>query len=109
MNFRAALTGFPHPLRAAAWLLLVAGALRFAQPLAMAQSDGEIAAVSSKVSGGYSRVRLPDGSFRAETYTFGEGGRMAGSARDDTVDAMTFMDVASVVAGPLEKLNYVPV
>jgi hypothetical protein len=75
----------------------------------MAQSDGEIAAVSSSVSDGYARVRLPDGSFQPETYTFGEGGRLAGPARDDTIDRLTFTDVATAVAGPLKKRNYVPV
>jgi len=75
----------------------------------MAQSDGEIAAVSSSVSDGYARVRLPDGSFQPETYTFGEGGRLAGSSRDDSIDRLTFTDVATAVADPLRKRNYVPV
>jgi hypothetical protein len=75
----------------------------------MAQGDGEIAAVSSSVSAGYARARLPDGSFRPETYTFGEGGRLAGPSHDDTIDRLTFTDVATVVAGPLKKRNYVPV
>ena len=94
--------------RVAVLLLLGAGAVQLARP-AMAQSDGEIAAVSSSVSDGYARVRLPDGSFQPETYTFGEGGRLAGPARDDTIDRLTFTDVATAVAGPLKKRNYVPV
>jgi hypothetical protein len=92
----------------AALLLMVAAAVQLARP-AVAQSDGEIAAVSSSVSDGYARVRLPDGSFQPETYTFGEGGRLAGPARDDTIDRLTFTDVATAVAGPLKKRNYVPV
>jgi hypothetical protein len=92
-----------------ACLLIGAGALQVAQPFALAASNGEIAAVSSQVSPGYSRVRLADGSFRPETYTFGEGGRLAGPARDETIDKLTFLDVATVIAGPLEKRNYVPV
>jgi hypothetical protein len=85
------------------------GALQIARPAAFAESDGEIAAVSSQVSAGYSRVKLADGSFQAETYTFGEGGRLAGPAHDDTIDKLTFLGVAKVIAGPLEKKNYVPV
>jgi hypothetical protein len=92
----------------AALLLMGAGAAQVVAP-AMAQSDGEIAAVSSTVSTGYARVRLPDGSFQPETYTFGEGGRLAGPSHDDTIDRLTFTDVATVVAGPLKKRNYVPV
>jgi hypothetical protein len=45
---------------------------------ARADGDGEIAAVSSTVSPGYSRVKLADGTYQAETYTFGEGGHLAG-------------------------------
>ena len=62
----------------AACILMGSGALQIARPAAFAESDGEIAAVSSQVSAGYSRVKLADGSFQAETYTFGEGGRLAG-------------------------------
>jgi hypothetical protein len=103
MNFRSCAR-----LRAAAVLLAGAGVLAAAQR-ARAQSDGEIAAVSSTVSPGYSRVKLPDGTYQPETYTFGEGGHLAGSSRDDTIDKLTFMDVARVIADPLGKRNYVPV
>jgi hypothetical protein len=61
------------------------------------------------VSSGYSRVKLADGSFQPETYTFGEGGRLAGSYNDETVDKLTFLDVAKEIAGPLKKKNYIPV
>jgi len=33
-----------------------------------------ITAVSSKAFNGYTRTRLPDGSFKPETYAFGNGG-----------------------------------
>jgi hypothetical protein len=93
----------------AACVLLAAGAFRVAPAADLAPSDGEIAAVSSQVSSDYSRVKLADGSFQPETYTFGEGGRLAGSARDETIDRLTFLDVAKVIAGPLEKKNFLPV
>lgn len=95
--------------RRSARILMGAGAL-LAGPLgALASNDGEIAAVSSQVSRDYSRVKLADGSFQPETYTFGEGGRLAGAPRDPTIDSVTFLDVAKVVAPPLAKKNYVPV
>ena len=108
MNFRSSARRAPRPLRAAAALLAGAGVLAAAQP-ARAQGDGEIAAVSSTVSPGSSRVKLANGTAQAETYTFGEGGHLAGSSHDDTIDKLTFMDVVRVIADPLGKRNYVPV
>ncbi len=104
MNLRADLPGFPRALRALAGLLAGAAALP-----ALAQSDGEIAAVRSTVSDGYARVKLADGSFQPETYTFGEGGHLGGATDDPTIDKLTFMDVVRVIAEPLAKKNYVPV
>lgn len=52
---------------------------------------------------------MPDGSYQAETYTFGEGGHQPGGAHDDTIDKLTFSDIATVIAGPLARRNYVPV
>lgn len=92
-------------LRVASALAAAACAL----PVCRASDDSQIAAVSSQVSGGYSRVKLANGSFVPETYTFGEGGRLAGSADDPTIDRLTFLDVATAIAGPLEKRGFVPV
>ena len=63
-----------------------------------------VEAVTSTVSDDYVRVRHADGSFQAETYSFGEGGHLPGSASEK----LTFMDVARVIAGPLAKINYLP-
>jgi hypothetical protein len=93
----------------AACVLIGAGALRAGAPDPPGAGAGEIAAVSSQVSPGYARVKLADGSFQPETYTFGEGGRLAGAARDATIDRLAFLDMAKVIAGPLAKKNYVPV
>jgi hypothetical protein len=64
--------------------------------------------VSSTASESYVRTKLPDGSFKPETYSFGEGGHVAGPARDDSIDQLQFMDVARVVAEPLARRNYLP-
>lgn len=109
MNPCANMPAFPRPLRAAAGLLAGAAALLSGRPAALAQSDGEIAAVRSTVSEGYSRVRLANGSYQPETYTFGEGGHLGGLTDDLTIDKLTFMDVVRVIAEPLAKKNYVPV
>jgi hypothetical protein len=72
-----------------------------------AQAD-EFVAVSSTVSNGYVREKLPDGSFAPETYTFREGGFLSNRMADDTIDKMTFESVAHTIAGPLAMRNYVP-
>src|ERR1700734_4136728 len=108
VNERRPVSAGPGPLRASACALALACGLGDGPP-APAASDGEITAISSQVSPGYSRVKLPDGTFQPETYTFGEGGRLAGSSRDETIEKLTFLDVAGVIAGPLKKKNYIPV
>jgi hypothetical protein len=64
--------------------------------------------VSSSVSNGYVRSKLPDGSFGPETYTFREGGYLSGRLADDTIDKMTFESVTRAIAGPLASRNYWP-
>ena len=72
-------------------------------------AGGEITAVASQSADDYHRERLPDGSFRPETYTFGDGGKMQGSTSDPSIDKLTFLDVAKVIAPSLEAQKYVPV
>jgi len=94
--------GALRPLACLGAALLCAGPGR-------AQDDGVITAVSSQVSEEYARVRLPDGSFQPETYTFGEGGRISGASRDEQIDKLSFLDVAKVIAAPLAEKKYVTV
>jgi hypothetical protein len=89
-------------------LLAVAGASLAGQPATRAAEGEEITAVSSVASEGYVRTKLPDGTFRPETYAFGEGGHMGGPMRDDTVDSLKFMSIARTVAGPLASQKYLP-
>jgi hypothetical protein len=100
--------GAPNLLRKAAFALLACGAFGAAQP-ALFASDAGVAAVSSQVSPDYTRAMLPDGSLKPETYTFGNGGRMPSSQSDDSIDKLSFLDVAKVISGPLADQNYVPV
>jgi hypothetical protein len=65
-------------------------------------------AVSSTVSDGYVRAKLRDGSYQPETYAFGEGGHLSGPMQDDSIDNLTFMDLARVISRPLARRNYVP-
>ncbi len=93
-------------LRSAAWALLGWAAV-FASPLHPSGGD-EVAAVSSRVSSDYVRPRLADGSFAPEAYVFAQGGAWKGARQDPTIDKLSFLDVAHVIAVPLAEQNYLP-
>ena len=97
---------FPGPGTCRLVACLAALAIR---PAARAESgvDG-VTAVSSKVTSDYVRERLPDGKFKPEYYSFGEGGQWAGQIRDQSLDKLSFIDVAKVIAAPMAARNYVP-
>jgi hypothetical protein len=81
-----------------------------AQPVAAPTVDAAegVTAVSSRVSKSYVRTKLPDGSFQAEEYGFGNGGRFGGPFRDASADKLGFLDVARGIAVPLRAQNYLP-
>jgi hypothetical protein len=60
------------------------------------------------VSKQYVRARLPNGSLAPEPYVFGPGGVWRGERVDSTIDKLAFLDVAHMIAGPLESQNFVP-
>jgi hypothetical protein len=70
--------------------------------------ENDITAVSSRTSADYVRARKPDGSFQPETYAFAKGGAWKGAMVDASIDKMTFLDVAHLVAYPLESQSYLP-
>jgi hypothetical protein len=74
-------------------------------PVARA-ADG-ITAVYSRVSDDYSRATLPNGSFESETFAFGDGGYYGAAIRDNTIDNLTFTDVARTISGALADKSYV--
>ena len=67
-----------------------------------------VEAISSKVAKDYVRKKLPDGSFKPETFVFGKGDDWRGARIDPTIDKMDFMDVARALAVPLAKKQYIP-
>src|ERR1017187_2954027 len=76
-----------HKLRDSVWLLMASGMLLVAQsPARAAEGIEGVTAVASRVSKGYVRTRLPDGSFQPEEYAFGNGGRLDGPFRDASID-----------------------
>jgi hypothetical protein len=75
----------------------------------MSSALGEdLVAISSKVSKDYVRRKLSDGSYKPETYTFGEGDNWGGIRLDFSADHLKFMDVARAMAVPLAQKNYLP-
>jgi hypothetical protein len=85
------------------------GACLIFQSSARADDSGEnIVVVSSRVSDGYVRTKLSNGSYQPESYAFGNGGHMTGAVSDSMIDNLTFMDVAQSIAGPLARQSYVP-
>ncbi len=98
-----------HESRVKGWLLAGACVLLFADLTVRAADEIEgITAVSARVSKGYVRAKLPDGSFQQETYAFGEGGYWGGELKDLTIDKLKFIDVARVIAPPLAGQKYMP-
>ena len=67
-----------------------------------------VTALTSQVSADYVRARLPDGSFQAEYYSFGQGGKWGGEIADTTMDRLNFMDVARGIAPALAGQRYLP-
>lgn len=68
----------------------------------------EAVAVSSVVFNGYTRERLPDHSFKPETYVFGEGGCLTRPVYDAGLQMLKFPDIAQIVAPALAQQNYLP-
>jgi hypothetical protein len=63
-------------------------------------------AVYARVEKDYKRERLEDGSFKPEYYALANGGRIAGTASDITMDRITYAEVAQVAARLLAQKNY---
>jgi hypothetical protein len=115
VDFGARLTEFhkrrtpaSRPWGEPACLVLIFCALLLA-PAAYPLDEGYgVVAVYSAVSPAYTRTAQPDGSFKPETYAFGEGGNEGGALKDFTIDNLHFIDVAQIIAPALAKKNYLP-
>jgi hypothetical protein len=97
-----------HAPSPSAWFASLLACAALAPAALFAVSTDDITSVSSKTSRDYVRTKLADGSFQPESYAFGEGGRIPGTVRDVSIDRLSFMDVAKVIAGPLNSQAYVP-
>jgi hypothetical protein len=96
--------------------------IRLAFPLALAFALGfalrapaldfgggnDITAVASRTSTDYVRRKGADGKYPAEFFSFAEGGQWKGDMKDETIDKLSFLDIAHMVAEPLRRQNYLP-
>jgi hypothetical protein len=90
------------------WLLGI-GACLMPNSRAIAESDnGNAVVVSSRVSDSYVRGRLADGTYKTDTYAFGNGGRWTGAVSDPSIDNLSFIEVAQSIVRPLAQQNFVP-
>lgn len=81
-----------------------------ARPFSLISGSETLTAVSAKDFNGYARHTLADGSFEPETFAFGNGGPVTSeliSARDPTIDDVSFNAIAHKIAVPLAHQNYV--
>jgi hypothetical protein len=97
--------------------LLICLAAIAATPAGAVQFDGiniggiseseKLTAVSSSAHNGYVRTRLADGSFRPETFAFGNGGVLGGlNSSDPTFDGVKFEYMTRMLAGPLANQKF---
>jgi hypothetical protein len=80
--------------------------LTLAAPAPGWADDTVATAVYARADKGYKRERLPDGSFKPEFYALANGGRIAGTSSDITVDRVTYPEVAQIAARLLGQQNY---
>lgn len=98
------------------------------RPFSLVSGSEQLTAVSARVFSNYVRLRNPDGSYRAETYAFGNGGmvssaqagvdsagiiangapRGGGVVSDPTIDDVSFGTLSRTIAHSLGEQNYIP-
>jgi len=83
------------------WLMTLVG-----PPPAAGADDSIATAVYARVGHGYKREQLENGSFKPEYYALSNGGRIAGTTSDITVDRVTYPEVAEIAMRLLAQQNY---
>ena len=63
-------------------------------------------ALYARVGNGYKREKAKDGSFKPEYYALSNGGRLNGTTGDNTVDRVTYPEVATIASRLLAQQNY---
>jgi hypothetical protein len=63
-------------------------------------------ALYARVGNGYKREKAKDGSFKPEYYALSNGGRIAGTGSDVTIDRVAYPEMAGIVMRLLAQQNY---
>ncbi|MDQ5978704.1 MAG: hypothetical protein QG602_1678 [Verrucomicrobiota bacterium] len=74
--------------------------------IALSAADTVATSVYSRVGNGYKREQWKDGSYKPEYYALANGGRIAGTTSDVTVDRITYPEVAEISMRLLAQQNY---
>ncbi len=72
-----------------------------------AEDNTEVTAVSATVHNGYERTKEADGSYKVESYSFGEGGFSGTPTEDKSIDGQSFRKIAGMIAPALAHQGYV--
>jgi hypothetical protein len=86
--------------------LLLLGTCLVTAPAEQRVEEEEIA-VFAKVFNDYTREPSAVGGYKAETFAFANGGAVAGSLRDDSVDQASFNQIIQLISPALTRQNYV--
>jgi hypothetical protein len=73
---------------------------------AFGDDDSVVTAVYSKVSNGYQRQKMPDGSFKREYYALTKGVYQPGLSPDRSIDGVRYPQIAKIAAQFLALQNY---
>ena len=87
------------------WVTLAA--LVAAVPSAQAAWD-ETVVVNARVFNGYTRTKLPDGTFKPEHFAVGQGGQWKATMVDKSIDRLPFKTIVQTIAPPLVAQGYLP-
>ncbi len=69
-------------------------------------ADSVVTAVFSSLHNGYTRQKLPDGTFKQEFYAIANGAYAPGMAKNTSIDKVPFPTIAGLVAQHLASQNY---
>lgn len=90
--------------RPARWAAL--GALLGLSAAILSAAEAITTAVYSQVGNGYKRTKDEGGRFKPEYYAIANGGLFPGTIRDQTIDRLTYPEVAGLMAQFLARENY---
>jgi hypothetical protein len=93
-------------MKTGARILATVGCLLILLPPVFAKDDTVTTAVYARARRDYQRERLRDGTFKPEYYALGNGGMVAGTDRDKTVEPIQYPEIAALVMEQLAKRNY---